>query len=417
MKNEAIVLIDPAGSAIPFKASARELGLHVIAVFAHPLKSFETFFHSTPEMLIEDCDEVIISGDKDEILKKLQASKFAIKGVIGASEGGVEMADQIAHELHLWGNSIELSHAKRDKGEMRKVVRKSGLSCPDFAICHSEEEVIRFAESHSFPIMAKTPMGVGTSQVYQCLDLEELLESFRKIYHTENTFGDSAESVVVEEYISGIEYIVDTFSDGDKVHATDVWKYEKINTDTYKNIYYSIISIPLFSPDVQEIIKYALRIAEVFRIQRGSAHIELKDDPVRGPTLIEIGARLGGASIPPFLRKYTNFDVYKANLEVFTKGKTRVPKQISLKKHLVIVLCPALEGGKIQKFLGLEKIQCLKSYDGHMLRQRVGDTISPSTHLGSIPLFVFLANENQAQLLTDLEATHELFSIEFEKKR
>ncbi len=224
MKNpEAVVLVDPVGSGEPLKASAKEMGLKVIAVFALPIQSYENYYHLTRDQLVQECDAVIFSGDKPEVLRELRDAKFSIKGVIAASEGGVEMADQIAHELHLWGNPIELSRARRHKGEMRKIFKKSNLSCPDFTTCTSEKEVI--------------------------------------------------------------------------------------------------------------------------------------------------------------------------------------------------ALCPLFEGGKVQKILGIEAIEQLESYDSHILHIHEGDSVQPSTHLATTPLLVYLAHEDQSQLLKDTELAHELFVVELKKRK
>jgi len=103
MNEEAIVLVNPVSSGTPFKMCAKKQGLKVVGIFTQSMKSFENMYHLTPEALFKECDETVVSDNLQEILKKLRASNFSIKGVIAASEGGVEMADQIAHELQRIG--------------------------------------------------------------------------------------------------------------------------------------------------------------------------------------------------------------------------------------------------------------------------------------------------------------------------
>ena len=409
---KAIVLFNPASSGELLKSTAKELGFKVIAVFVHPMKSFEEIYHVQKETLFRDCDEIIISPDKEEILQKLKASPFTIAGTIGATEGGVELADQVANALNLWRNPIELSKARRDKGKMRKLLKESGLTCPDFAICYTEEEVRHFANTHLFPLMIKTPRGVMTSQVYQCDNLAALLEGFHHICNTPDIYGEQADHCVLEEYLSGKEYVVDTFSDGKSVHVTDIWVYEKISSDTFKNIYYNVISLPLSDPTLKPLIDYSIRVAKIFGIERGAAHIELKDDPIRGPTLIEMGARLAGARIPEMVKKYSNFDPYQASIEVFVSGKTKIPSPVVFKKHLAIAFFPQMKGGKVKNIRGIDAIQQLSSYDFHLLGILQGDTIPVSSHASTIPLIAFFANSDQAQLLKDLSAAHQLFKID-----
>ena len=410
---DAIALFDPASSGLPLKKAARDLGYKVICIFTHSMKSYKRIYRVTSEALFSDCDEVIESDDKEEIVRKLKASKYTIKASIAATEGGVELAEQVADALGLVTNPIELSEARRDKGEMRRFFKKSGLSCPDFALCSSEDEVRQFASTHSFPLVIKTPKGASTCQVFVCEDLDELLKGYRDILGQEDLFGHFAKRAVVEDYISGKEYIVDTFSDGEKIHVTDVWYYDKIESANFKNIYYNIISLPLTDPHLKNLMEYAVKAAKYFRVQFGTAHIEIKDDPKRGPTLIEIGARLPGVRLPMYIQKFSNFDPYRATIEVFTKGKTSVPEPIVYSKHIAVVFCPSLLGGKIQKILGLDHIRKLSSYQDHLVNVQEGDTVSPSTYIGTTLCFVFLAHESREQLFQDMEKAHELFTVEF----
>jgi biotin carboxylase len=410
---KAIALFDPVGSGELLKSAAKELGFKVVAIFTQPTKSFENLYHTTEQSLFHGCDEIIFANNKEEILQKIKSSKFIIEGACAASEGAVELADQIADALNLWRNRLELSKARRDKGEMRKALKKSGLSCPDFTICYTEQEAIQFASAHQFPLMIKTPQGVMTSQVYECNDRETLIQNFHRIFGKANIYGGIATYCVLEEYISGTEYILDTFSDGNSVRVTDIWVYEKIDSEIYKNIYYNAFSLSLSDPAFKPLIDYAIRVAELFGIERGPAHIELKDDPVQGPTLIEIGARLSGGGIPQMIKKYTNFDPCRASIDVFVHGKTSIPSPIVYKKHLAIVCFPQMKGGKVKNIGGIDFIQQLSSYDFHRLSVKEGDTIPPSTCLASIPLMGFFAHADRDQLLKDVSSAHQLFMIDY----
>lgn len=410
----AVVLLDPAGSGEGLKKSAKELGLAVLAVFTEPLEFYQKEFFLSEELLLKNCDEVLFSKDRETIFKWLQKSHFPIRAVIAGLDSGTELADQIAHHLNLPCNPIESSAARRNKGEMRRLLKRKGLPYPDFALCSSEQEAIDFAESHSFPLVMKPPQGAGTNLVYVCEDLSSLKEAFHKIYGHLDFFREPIAQVVLEEYLFGKEYIVDAFSDGKKVHITDLWLYEKIHSESFKNIYWSAISFPLSDPAFSQLKQKAQNLIQAFDIKKGPAHLEMKDDPKRGFVLIEIAARLPGAGIPEFLKNFSNFDPYRTTIEVFMYGKTAIPEPIVCTKHFAIALCPSLRGGKIKELHGLESIRKLKSYFNLRLRVQKGEVISQTTYLTTTPLVVFLAHENRGQLIKDLEEAHALFQIEFQ---
>ncbi len=408
---DAIALFDPINSAERLKSTAGALGFKVIAIYTRPLTVYETQFHVEEISLREDCDEVVFSDDPKIILEKLRAVRFKIKGAIPGIDSGVELADKIAHALKLPGNRYELSAARRDKGKMRQFLKKSGFPCPDFAICDTEKKVAAFINKHKFPLVIKTPKGAATSHVYVCETKKSAIEGFRKIQGQDNFFGEKTTTAVIETFIGGDEYIVNTFGNGETVRVTDVWVYEKLQTESFKNIYYNVISIPLTDRNTEEMRKAGVKLAEAFGIKRGPAHIELKNDPVRGPTMIELAARLCGAKLPEFIQKHTNFDPYQSTIEVFTQGTVCLPKKIIAKKHSAVAFCPLFKKGIVKEISGIEEIEKLSSYENHHLNIKVGDLLNPSTHVNTTPLFVFMANSNRKKLLKDLKTAHELFQV------
>jgi len=411
---EAIALFDPINSGANLKTAAKELGFKVIGVFTKSIPLFKDKYHVTEESLFEDCDEIIVADEREVILQKLKNSNFTIRAVIAGLDSGLEMADQVAHDLKCFRNPIGLSSSRRDKGKMRKVIQKSGYACPDFSLCQTEKKLNQFISSHPFPLVVKTPRGAATSQVYVCNDEKSARLAFHEIRSTEDFFGDRAKYAVIEEYISGKEYIINTFSDGRKVHVTDVWVYDKIDTETFKNVTYNAVSIPLSDPTIKTLIQHGAGLAKAFGLKRGPAHLEIKEDPLRGPTLIEINARICGAKLPDFMKKYTNFDPYRATIEVFAYGRFVFPDPLIFHKHFAVACCPVFQSGKVKKISGIEEIETLSSYDKHTLSIEKGDHIPTSTYTTTIPLFVYLAHADRTQLLLDLQKAHELFEVEFE---
>jgi len=169
---DAVALFDPVSTAENLKLAAKDLGFKVIGVFTQPLEFFKKDYHVDKEKLFKGCDEVIQEETIEKIIEKLSDSKFRVVAAIAGPDNSVELADHAAYSLGLYCNRFDLMAARRDKAIMRKVLKESGLPCPDFAICVSEEEVKEFVRDHSFPLMIKTPKGAMTSQVYKCTDLK-----------------------------------------------------------------------------------------------------------------------------------------------------------------------------------------------------------------------------------------------------
>lgn len=408
---KALIIVEPLGVGAQFKAEAKSLGYQVIGVFQFSDEIYQSAFHSLNTDRIKGCDHTIHSGNAEEIIREIKKKKWKVQGCIAGSEPGVELAETLALSMGLLCNSKGTALALRDKGMMRESLKKSGLACPDFAVCATLAELEAFLNSHSLPLVVKTPKGAGTAQVFICENKEDLIQGFLNIIQNESLFGMSALHAVVEEYIGGKEYIVDTFSDGEQTHVTDVWVYDRVSSPTFKNIYYNTISIPISDPSIEHIKAYALKVAALFQLKLGPAHAEIKDDPKKGPMLIEIGARLAGAHVGTLISEHSNFNPFRGTIEVFTKGKTQFPDPMVLHKHLALGHGPVLESGIVEQISGIEEIRKLPSFLRHFINIQIGDRIEASTDLSTIPYLALFANSNQEQLMADVKKMHELFKV------
>lgn len=408
-EKQAVIVVDPISSGAFLKKSAKQEGYGVIGVFTVPFDVSEAGFHGKREEFTADCDFVIQSADARAILSQLQGAPFQVKGVVAGLDSGVEMADCLAGDLGLYHNPLELSHARRDKLEMRKAIQKAALSCPAFAECSTVEKVVEFAQNRSFPIVIKTPQGAGTNHVYLCNSEEELKEKYHTIRESLDFFGQKTAFALAEEYIDGPEYIVDLFCDGEKFHVTDVWVYEKGLPGGPKNLCWSCI---LLKPeDVPAVVAYAIESARAVGIERGAVHAEIKDDPKRGPTLIEIAARMCGAGVPQLLKDATNFDLCRGVIQAFTEKKVDVPETISIDRHFALAFGVSFDEGTVEAIQGIEAIQKLPSYIRHALHLKQGEGCVKSVDLKTTPLVVYLGHEDKAQVLKDIEAVHRLFKV------
>ena len=409
-KKKAIILVEPIGSGALFKQTAHAMGYQVIAIYLYSKNHYLLDYHTTTKNLEDHCDQIFWGNDLVNILLQIKRLPLSIQGCIAGNEGGVEFAEQISLSLKLPCNPKGSAKALKDKGLMREVLKKSALFCPDFIVCSSQKELETWMDAHEFPLVIKQPKGAASSQVYICKNSNELISHFQEILSSKSFYETQAKNVVAEEYIDGIEYIVDTFSDGEKVHITDIWRYTKENTATVNNRCVYTISMPL---EESPITTYAKKIVNLFQVEKGASHIEIKDDPRKGPTLIEIGGRLAGAGIPEMVKNNSNCDLYRATIEVFTKGKTKIPDPIIFKKHMAIVHFSVNQRGIVQQILGIDQIQKLPSYVQHKLHIKPQDFVEETTNLPTHPGVLFLAHSNRHQLLQDIEKARELFVLDF----
>lgn len=410
MKNDAVILVNPLGGMCEFREYSKNKDLKIISIYTPEENVLRTRMGQDVEKLIESDHLSIFSSDVNDVVKDLTALDFNFKAVVPCHECGVDICSQIGVKLGLTHNLVENMQAARDKRIMRKRAYDAGLSSPHFNIVNNINDIEEFLGEHPLPVVIKTPMGGGTSNIFVCRTKEEVFIGYEKIKNSDDLFGNKSSSAIIESYLEGKEIIVDGFSNGTNVTMIGVWEYHKISTDFGDNLYYNIISKDVNDPIYKDALEYTAKLVDIIGIDVGMFHCELKiNEGV--PTLIEIGARLPGWGIPELYRAASNFDPWEKTLEVFTQGSLNNEIEIKYHKDMAMAICPVDSEGYIKEICGLDKIKELKSYETHILKVNIGDYLSPTCELYDTPLEVCLANEDKAQLLKDVQFVHDTFEL------
>lgn len=412
----AIVLVDPVSTGRLLKRYVVEAGHKLVGVFTLSEEELRCAGKHLPyDEKVEHCDVVVHSRDAAQILDELEQLPYRIVAVIPASEPGVELADALAHRLGLKGNAVATSAARRDKHEARKAICEAGLQGPAFAACRTREEATAFAREHGLPVVVKTPKGAGAHHVFICESLEEVASAASEVINGRNVFGGSTSFALIEGFISGPQYAIELFGDGETLHLTGVWAlvFGKNAFDVIAFERLTTITESAALDSLRHLVDYALAVGRAVDVKWGPLLVELRDDPVRGPSLIEVGARLSGIDMPVLVRESSNFDPFAATIEAYATSGRFVLPPVRFSKTASLVFCPADGRGVVDEIRGLDPIERLASHVTTHLHVAPGDAIGTSSDLATIPLYVYLAHEDRAQLEDDVRAVRRLFGIAF----
>jgi biotin carboxylase len=404
----AIIVVDPILSGAPFVAAVRGAGYRLITIVSLPAAFFRPPLAPPAK---DDADLYIASRDAAAILAELACSPFEVRAVIAGAEAGVALADRLGHTLGVRHNDPTLPGARRNKHEMKEAARAAGLLCARSRRCRTRQDLAGFVARHGYPVVIKTPEGASTSQVYRCDDWGALVDGFEHILGQPNIFLERAPYALVEEYLVGNEYVVDTFTDESGVHVTDVWRYRKVGGPQGDNLYYDTIQVPNDAPETAALANFACALTRAVGIRVGPAHAELKLTPA-GPAMIEIGARPAGGLIPLLGRETSGFDLYRATVEAHTEGRARQPWPVRHQRTAWLVDEPVPAAGVVTAVRGLDAIRALPSYVRHGLSVAVGDAVRPSSSLHDMALLVCLAHADRAVVARDAAAAHAAFTVE-----
>ena len=85
-----------------------------------------------------------------------------------------------------------------------------------YEISHNKDSASESIKRFSFPVVIKADGLAAGKGVYICQTLEESEDALNEIF-TQNKFGESGNTVVIEEFLVGREISVFAFTDGDKI--------------------------------------------------------------------------------------------------------------------------------------------------------------------------------------------------------
>ena len=178
-------------------------------------------------------------NEKDSYEETLEmVKKYDPLLVIPGSERGVILATKMANDLNLKGNPIENIDALTLKHKMQEKIAEKGLRHIRGHVIHSLEEAVQYYDEENLKeVVVKPTYSSGSVGVRICSNKQEMIASITELFDNATLYGDGIDELVVQEYINGTEYCVNTVShDGDH-RITTIWKYHKITTPEGGHIY------------------------------------------------------------------------------------------------------------------------------------------------------------------------------------
>lgn len=270
--------------------------------------------------LINEDYEVIKEKDSyEETLEMVRKLNPIL--ILPGTEKGVRLATRLADDLNLKGNSYENIEAMTSKSEMQKRIAQHGLRSIKGKVVCSVEDAIEFYEKENLnKVIIKPIYGAASVNVKISSNRDEMIKNIKELFDEENVFGDINSELLIQEYIEGEEYIVNTVSSNGKHRVTLIWKYSKVKTREGSVIYDIMETVDELNLGEAEMIEYAYKVADAIGIKYGPIHGEYMIDE-NGPVLIEVNCRpCGGTLMPEFLDRISGQHETDSILDAYLKS-------------------------------------------------------------------------------------------------
>ena len=282
-----IVLIDPVSSGTSLAEAFAERGIETFHVYQPELRSAYEADTAPGGKMLHDTFTQTRSA-----LKVLGAD-----AVLAGSEAGVTLAEELAAALGLAHNTLELAPARRDKLRMAQALEAAGVPGGRTEAVADEAELdAALSRFENYPIVVKPAASAGSDGLAICDTPDDVRRAFHTLLGESNLLGLVNEVVLLQEYLGGPHYILDTVSVDGRHVVSDVLivRFDEVQGKPIQR--HKILRRELDAND-RDIVEYGLRCLDALGVTNGAAHTEIRLTE-RGPLLIEVNSRLMGPVLP-----------------------------------------------------------------------------------------------------------------------
>ncbi|MFD1774699.1 ATP-grasp domain-containing protein [Paenibacillus rhizophilus] len=259
-------------------------------------------------------------SDYESVSSVLQPyfNRFTVHAVIAPGEKSILTAAKIREEFGIPGRGVEISEKLRDKYCMKKSIAAKGIKTSEFTAVTNFNDGIVFLSKmldQGKKAIVKPRIGAGTIEVKLLSDVEDWIRYFDHYLECRNK-PHFREGMIMEEYILGEEYHVDSVIQDNQVIFSHAGKYPHNILGFEQHKFGGSIALSNQS-DIFKVLKaFNKNVIESLKVEYGVTHMECFITKEYDIVFGEIAIRVAGSSIPENLLKQTKVDLFDAFVRV-----------------------------------------------------------------------------------------------------
>ncbi len=266
----------------------------------------------------ESIDEFFCVPDlanRDDVVKAIAylARSHPIERIVALDDYDVETAAVLREHFRLPGVGVSRARLVRDKLAMRVRASDAAILVPDFTPVFNYDAIRGFTQRVPPPWVLKPRAEASTVGI-------EKIESSDALWPQLDALGDRQSFFLLEQYIPGEVYHVDSLTREGEVIFSEAHGYARPPLDVYHSGGIAITrTLPRESEDAQALDALNRRVLVALEARNGASHMEF----IRGREdgrfyFLEVGARVGGANIAELVEAATGVNLWRewARLEL-----------------------------------------------------------------------------------------------------
>ena len=277
MIDKKILILGGGQMQVPIIQCANALGMYTIVADMDP---------KAPGLLI--AKERLLTSTMAIDALKTYCHRHTIDGILTTSDAPVNVVATIGKEFGLSAMSEETARLCTNKYLQRECFRAHGIKTPLYRIVENGK-CPDDLKNMSFPLIVKPVDSSASRGVARVENLDELREAI----HFANEQSRS-HTVIIEEFIEGQEFSVESFSQNGKTHIIAITQKQTIGEEYGCFVEDTHIEPAMVSDEVAELIKAeVLAATKALGADNCPNHTEVKVNG-DGAFIIESACRLGG---------------------------------------------------------------------------------------------------------------------------
>jgi hypothetical protein len=245
-----------------------------------------------------------------------------IDHIVAMDDFDVEVASCLREHFRLPGMNDSTARLFRDKLAMRVKAAELGIPVPAFTGVFNYDRLRDFLARVPPPYLLKPRSQASAAGIRRIRTSDELWRELDRL-------GDEQSHMVLEQFVAGDLFHVDSLVAGGQVVFAEVNGYLRPLLDVYQGGgVYATRTVPRQQPVVAELRQLNESVLTGFGLTGGASHTEfLKAHDDGRIILIETSARVGGANTAEMVEAATGVNLWEewAAIELARTGSYRLP--------------------------------------------------------------------------------------------
>ncbi len=290
-----------------------------------PREAVDEFYYIRREMPLDDIRKGIAHVGRTERIDRL----------VALDDFDVELAASLREYLRIPGMGETTARVFRDKLAMRSRARSAGINCPEFVHVLNHQAIGEWSERVAPPWVIKPrsqAASVGIRKVGSAAELWSTIESL----------GDAHADYLLEQFVPGDVYHVDSIFFGGRPQFAAVSRYgSPPMAVAHEGGIFVTRTLPDGDPEVLVLRELNARVLDAFGLGQGVSHTEFIRSHAGDWHFLETSARVGGAFIVDVIEAATGANLWRewARVEIAGEdGAYELPPLNTLNAGIVLSL-------------------------------------------------------------------------------